>query len=62
MATIPMTVGDQHLINIANTKHWSEWDEVDKMINLAKSDEAKKILRGIRSALYHKEEAMCGNL
>lgn len=63
MATIiPMTVADQHLINIAETKHWSEWSEVDAMIDKAQSQEAKKRLREIRSYLYHREEAACGNL
>lgn len=58
----PMTVADQQLINKAEKAHWSEWGMVDDMINLAKSDEAKKILREIRNHLHHKEEFANGNL
>lgn len=62
MSNVAMTVADQELINKAEKMHYTDWDIVDGFIDLAQSDEAKKILRGIRNYLYHKEEAMCGNL
>jgi hypothetical protein len=62
MSNIAMTVADQELINKAEKLHWTEGDIADGFIDLAQSDEAKKILRGIRNYLYHKEEFACGNL
>ena len=62
MSNIAMTVADQELINKAEKLHWTEGDIADGLIDLAQSDEAKKILRGIRNYLYHKEEFACGNL
>lgn len=57
-----ITIADQELINKAEKCHYTEWDIVDGFIDLAQSDEAKKILRGIRSYLHHREEARSGNL
>lgn len=57
-----MTVADQELINRAEQMHFRDWDLVDKMIDQAQCDEAKKILRGIRNMYYHREEASIGNI
>ena len=57
-----MTVADQELINRAEQMHFRDWDLVDKMIDQASCDEAKKTLRGIRNLYQHREEASIGNL
>lgn len=57
-----MTVADQELINKAENMHYRDWDLVDKMIDQASCDEAKKTLRGIRNLYQHREEASIGNL
>ena len=62
MERTSMTVADQDLINKAEKLHWSEGDIADGFIDLAVSQEAKRILRGIRNHLYHREEAACGNI
>ena len=57
-----ITIADQSLINKAEKCHYRDWDIVDGFIDLAQSQEAKKILRDIRNYLQHKEEFACGNL
>ena len=57
-----MTVADQHLINQAWKVPYTDWEEVDKMIDQAQSIQAKKELRLIRNSLHHKEEFRNGNL
>lgn len=62
MNNIPITVGDQHLINQALKVPYTDWEIVDGMIDQARSDEAKEELRAIRNRLIHKEEYYGGIL
>lgn len=40
----------------------SDWNQIDKLIDLAESNEAKKILTRRMKTLYHLEEHFSGNL
>lgn len=59
---IAMEKKDADLIRKAKSLHSSDWNEAERMKELAKTDEAKKQLHFIARRLYHLEEYSCHNL
>jgi hypothetical protein len=55
-----MNEKDLHLIELAKKLHYTEWDEVIKLLDLAESEECKLKLKDILSGLYHTEEYNSG--
>lgn len=55
-----MTTNDKELIQKAYSTQ--DHQKVGRMIDLAESDEAKEIIRGWESVLYHQEEYIAGTL
>jgi hypothetical protein len=51
-----MNPHDQQLIKEALSLHYTEWDKVIKLLDLAESEECKLKLKDILSGLYHTEE------
>lgn len=57
-----MTEKDTQLISQANLMGYNRWDEIDSLIEMADSPEAKEELKRIAVYKYHLYEASCGCL
>lgn len=55
-------MNDEQLINKAHGTPAIEWSSITILIDLANTEETKRILESIQKQKYHEEEFLNGNL